>query len=648
MLKHLATAAVAVALSAATGWAQESDPPTAAPGAPTASVEPSPDLSDRQALETFIDEMMAAHLDDQNIAGAVIAIVRDGEVYFTEGYGYADLEAQRPVDPTRTLFRVGSLAKLFAGTAVLQLVERGELDLDVDVNGYLSTFQIPATFPQTITLRHLLTHSAGFEERVIGYNPYPPDGRIVPLAQSLPESMPARVRPPGEVASYCNWSVTLAGHIVEEVSGLDFAEYVERHIFGPLDMARSTFREPLPALLADDLAVGYAYEDGRFVAQPFEFISDHGPAGALSSTADDMARFMIAHLQQGRFGDARILGEDTIALMHRRHFAHHPGLPGIALSFGEMNRDGRRLLAHSGATFSFHANLGLLPDDGVGSFVAYNGMGSAGDDILMAFLDRYFPRPEPAAVAPPADFDDRSGRYAGSYRNNRLAFTRLEKAMRFDELTVHVTDRNTLFLGDLLSDTENPDEGVEFVEIEPNLFRETDGDRMIAFAEDEQGRITHLLTGAVSSFQRVAWYETVHVLVLVAALSSIIFVIAGLTGAWVLLRPKRASPSGHPWPGGAHPVLFGLCAVNALFAIVFATMVSTNADPFHYPAGIDALLALPVLSVGLTAAAAVYVLLAWIRRRGTRWARLRYTGLTLLSAVFLWFLDLWNVLGWNL
>lgn len=636
MFQRLAVSAVAMFLLAGIASAQEND-------------QPSADLFDRTALEAFIDQTMADALQSDHIAGATVAIVKDGEILLAKGYGYADLDAERPVDPARTVFRVGSLAKLFTGTAVMQLAEQGKLDLDADVNQYLSAFQLPATYPEPITLRHLLTHTAGFDERIIGDDRSRARDEIRPLAEALPDVMPARVRPPGEIASYSNWGISLAGYIVELVSGLSFAEYTERNILAPLGMTHSTFREPLPAPLADDMAVGYHYEDGDFVPQEFEFISEDGPAGSLSSTATDMARFMIAHLQNGRLGNARILSEDAAAEMHRRQFGNHPNLPGMAINFGHSEQDGRHLLGHSGATFVFHANLVLLPLDGVGLVVAFNGPGSADEKVLKAFLDRYFPATEMPTVEPPEDFATRSARYVGTYRHNRLAFTRLEKAMRFIELTIHETGRGTLFLGDLLSDPDNPDEGAELVEIEPNLFWNEDKKFRVAFSENTSGEIANLFVGSsMPSFHRIAWYETIHVLAVVSALSFLVFAAAAGRGAWVLLR-RRQRPVDEPGPVRAgRYVVIGLCTAGAVFAAGFPAMVLTNPDPFRYPPGTEAMLVLPVAAAVLTAIAAVLVLIAWIRRYDTPWARLGNTTVVLTSVLFLWLLNMWNILGWKL
>ena len=115
-------------------------------------------------MEAFLDKLLGREMEKHHIAGAAVSVVKDGKLFFAKGYGYADLENGIPVDPEQTIFRIGSVAKLFTWTAVMQLVEQGKLDLDADINTYLD-FRIPDTYPQPITLKHLLTHTSGFEDR---------------------------------------------------------------------------------------------------------------------------------------------------------------------------------------------------------------------------------------------------------------------------------------------------------------------------------------------------------------------------------------------------------------------------------------------------------------------------------------------------
>ena len=229
---------------------------------PTPPVRPAEDAALRAPgremtatdVEAFLDGLVPYQLDREDIAGAVIAIVKDGGVLFAKGYGYADAAKKSRVK-VDTLFRPGSVSKLFAWTAVMQLVEQGRLDLDRDVNDYLD-FEIPARFGKPLTLRHLMTHTPGFEEAVKDL--FVPDAAAVaPLREYVIAHLPKQIFPPGTTPAYSNYGSALAGYIVERVSGRPFEDYIDESIFKPLGMTQSTFRQPLPERLQPQMSMGY-------------------------------------------------------------------------------------------------------------------------------------------------------------------------------------------------------------------------------------------------------------------------------------------------------------------------------------------------------------------------------------------------------
>src|SRR5215210_5726177 len=267
--------------------------------------------TDPAELEAFLDEELGREMEKHHIAGAAVSVVKDGELFFAKGYGDADLENGIPVDPEQTNFRIGSLAKLFTWTAVMQLVEEGKLDLDEDINTYLD-FRIPDTYPQPITLKHLMTHTAGFEDRYYERLVKDPND-LLPPREWLISHMPARVRPPGEVAAYSSYGASLAGYIVARVSGEPYDQYIQEHILNPLGMVHTTAQPSMPPDIRAHTSVGYVYKDGAFkefpdtseIGRPRLEYADMGqpalvPAGDMQSSATDMARFMIAQLRDGR------------------------------------------------------------------------------------------------------------------------------------------------------------------------------------------------------------------------------------------------------------------------------------------------------------------------------------------------------------
>jgi CubicO group peptidase (beta-lactamase class C family) len=329
---------------------------------------------DGERLGRSIDAVVEEQMRSFDLPGAVVVVVHGGEVVHLRGYGYADLQAGRPFDSETSVFRTASVSKLFTATAVMQLVEQGRIDLDADVNSYLD-FRLPDTFSEPITMRHLLTHTAGFDERLIGSSASrrrPEDVLTARQYLTAPDAAP-RVRPPGQVISYSNYGMALAGYIVERLAGKPFARYVDEHIHAPLGMTRSTFVEPLPARLEADLVWAYRFQGGRHEALPITFQSD-APAGSQFSTGVDVARFMLAHLSGGELDGARVLGSDALRQLHAQAFTHHPALPGWTLGFTEYRLQGRRMIGHGGDLPGYHNQLTLAPEEGLGVFVHFNGM----------------------------------------------------------------------------------------------------------------------------------------------------------------------------------------------------------------------------------------------------------------------------------
>src|SRR6266487_506204 len=334
--------AVMLLMMTASAWAQKPQVPNPlVPKAKKPPVEaeqpPIPTTHELTAadVEAFLAGVMPLQLAREDIAGAVIMIVKDGKVLFKQGYGYADVEKKVAVSPDETLFRPGSVSKLFTWTAVMQQVEQGKLNLDRDINDYLD-FKIPEAYGKPITLRNLMTHTPGFEElaeEVV----VPGANDLKPLGDYLKHRIPARIFPPGVTPAYSNYGATLAGRILERVSGQPFNDYLDEHIFKPLGMSHSTCREPLPGNLSSLMSNGYKVASQP--AEPFEFI-EVLPAGSCSSTASDMAKFMIAHLQDGRFDGAQILRPETVQLMHSRQFGYHDDMNGMAGEFYEETRNG--------------------------------------------------------------------------------------------------------------------------------------------------------------------------------------------------------------------------------------------------------------------------------------------------------------------
>jgi CubicO group peptidase (beta-lactamase class C family) len=534
-----------ICLASGVGMAQVSQPAPTAPDTSLPSLpangSTAPPALTADDLGTFFDGFVPFAIQRGDIAGGVIVVVKDGSVLFARGYGYADLKNRTPVSPSDTLFRPGSTSKLFTWTAVMQLVEQGKLDLDADVNKYID-FTIPPYEGKPITLRDLMTHTAGFEEVARGLLPKTADE--VNLEKYLKTHLPDRIFPPGEIVAYSNYGCGLAGYIVQRQSGERFEDYIQKHIFQPLGMVHSSFDQPLPAALAPLLSKGYkTASDG--VAQPFEFV-DPPPAGALSSSGIDMAHFMIAQLQNGQYGDTRILQEATAKTMHSLQHTASPGMSGFDLGFYQEDRNGLRIIGHGGDTEVFHSDLHLLLDKNVGVFMSFNSLGSpvggahtVRPAIFYAFLDRYFPHPlpdEPMASTAQAD----AAKVAGWYDSSRRNVSALRPFNVLNQIQVIAQPDGTVTV-------DNPFMGnfagvpVHWREISPMHYREVNGQAKLDFITDANGNIRYWATDNISPvfvFERVPGYKSLGSVSWLAVLSllTVLAALIGWFGGWWLRR----------------------------------------------------------------------------------------------------------------
>jgi CubicO group peptidase (beta-lactamase class C family) len=460
-----------------------------ADSAPPAAAENTSHELTSADVSAFVDGIVPLEIERGDIAGAVVVVVKDGKIFFARGYGYSDVEKKQPVSPEETLFRVGSVSKLFTWTSVMQLQEQGKIDLDRDVNDYID-FRIPATFGRPVTVRNLMTHTPGFEE-VVKDLFGPSDAPFMSLHDYIVTHVPRQIYPPGTTAAYSNYGAALAGYIVQRLSGQPFDDYVTQNIFKPLEMTHSSFDQPLPEPLKQTMSQGYNRASGG--AKPFEIVIA-APAGSLASSGVDMAHFMIAHLQDGQYGGARILRPETARLMHSRQFGMDASVNGVCLGFYEESRNGHRIISHAGDTQQFHTDLHLMADQNLGFFVSYNSLGhddlnagTARTALWHKFLDRYYPYTLPPATTLASAKDDArlvSGSYISSRRSQTTMFSLLAL---LGEATVASPKNDGIIVIDEAKDLNG--QPIRWREISPLRYRNVDGQEEILFKRASDGHL---------------------------------------------------------------------------------------------------------------------------------------------------------------
>jgi CubicO group peptidase (beta-lactamase class C family) len=641
----LLAAGVTLAASASLTATDQAVVSDATAPAPAGGLEPARDL-DRFAA--YLDGVVAAQFEDYDLAGLTIALVLDGRLALSRGYGFADLEARAPVDPATTLFRPGSVSKLFTWTAAMQLVEQGRIELDAPLARYVDQFELPERFGEPLTMNHLMGHAPGLEDGAAGYLFARSATALMPLADSLALRRPTQIWAPGTYSAYSNWATALAGLVVANVSGERFEDYVSGHIFEPLGMRHATFEEPLPEALAPHMAQGYTARYNSIAPMGFEFIGNFGPAGALSASAEDMARFMIAHVADGAYGESRILDPETARQMHARHFGHDSRVSGMAHGFIEQLENGERFIGHGGDTIAFHSQLVIHPDADFGLFLSFNAPDGARARaaVVSAVIDYFFPDPAPDPWGPAAPGDaegsaERIARVSGAYRVNRRSFTRLEGviALGRDVVVQPGPEGEIVLPGELL--------GGRYVEVAPYEFRQRGGGETLLFEADDAG-VSRLFIGSVPiiAADKLGFWEsaTTHQTVMALTLVAALFVLIN-----AVRRLRQPGPAGTARLARASLVTAAAAflAFAAGLALVFGNVEFDDLIFEFPPAGTGAVLALAVLGALATLLALGLVVGVWRSPDCNVWQRLRYSFVVVVFALFVGVLGYWNLLGWR-
>jgi CubicO group peptidase (beta-lactamase class C family) len=629
------------------------------PASATSST-PAPELT-RADLESWLDGFFPYALQQADIAGAVVSVVKDGEVLLQKGYGYADVAKRTPMDPERTIMRVGSISKLFTWTAVMQQVEQGKLDLDRDINDYLD-FKIPPRFDKPITLRHLMTHTAGFEERNKQYQTAgsaPGSPLSVHLKATPP---PERIYAPGEVPAYSNYGTALGGYLVERVSGEPFMDYIERHILKPLDMQRSTFRRQLPEHLRADLAKNYHRASGEPLP-PYNEEPEGAPNGDLTSTAGDIARFMLAHLREEVHEEPSLLRPDTMRLMHTPAFVPLPGAQGIALGFFRGDYNGHRVIGHPGDKSGFHMDLQLLPDDGVGYFIALNSDGAGGvigaayklrASLFPQFMDRYFPAEIPEE--PTASTASEHARLAaGEYEMSRRPTGDFMKALYLmGRAPIKANEDGTIETPAFLSVRNGRPQ--TWREIAPFVWREVGGRtrlNMKVASGEVQAWLPDNLSGFVIERVPFLWSAALNVPSLLISVVALLLTTLLWPVAAVVRRCHGRKLDLGGREGRAYRLTRLAAALSALYLmgwLVLLAMASSAPVPFN--AGFDPWIRLIQLIGLLCVAGAIVAVwnawLTWTTGRRSGWGRAWSVVLAFALLDLVWFSFAFDLLSVSL
>lgn len=612
---------------------------------PGISSQPTSFQANAPGVEAYLDGIITSLMDQHHLTAASLALVQNGEVFIQKGYGHQNLDTKSAIDPITGLFRIGSVTKLFTWIAVLQQIEKGTLELDRDVNDYLETFKVPATYDQPITLRSLMSHTPGFEDVLPGLF-LSEDNEKPGTVEYLKKRLPARIRPPLQTASYSNQGTALAQYLIEITSGMAFEDYAEQYIFNPLGMQYTTLRQPLPAHMRADYTTAYAYREGKFIEKGFEIVPVTGMGGA-TTTAGDMAIFMKALLNNTCGNGHCLLDSSSFALMQTPVLRHAPGINAALHGFMDLSRRGVSAFGHGGNTFLYHTNLMIIPDHNLGMFVTFSGEagGMAPTRTAEAFLDRFFP--DTMALKETIVLDeDYLNKFTGTYKMNRHSHNDI-----FKLLALFMTTSVTLENGKLKITNEMQDP-IYCLPIDSLTFRDENSNDLVAFKRDGEN-ISHLFVGnyAIFAFERVTgFYKSIpNLLIFLMTMFSMVFILV----IWPLIylirrqyKPLQDTKRSLPLKSKLL-ALAPACFYLLFFLLIMPAMAAGQELVMNIPASMKIAMFFPLAAIPFILLMLWQLLSLWKNPGIKVRSRLFYTFACVSFALFTWQLYFWNLLGWN-
>ncbi|MFW5707681.1 MAG: serine hydrolase domain-containing protein, partial [Bacteroidota bacterium] len=608
----------------------------------------------------FFHDQVEQMMQQDEVANTVIAVVVKGELIFSNGYGFTDTSSNDTVDAAQNLFRVGSVSKVFTWAAILQLAEKGLIDLDADIQQYLD-FELPTRIAgsnetaEPITLRHLMTHTAGIEDVLEGLFSFQPQPS---LREYLTANIPQRIYPPGEVMAYSNYGPVLAGYITERISGMPFEAYVQQNIFVPLGMNSSTFYQPLQENHAKNMVTAYRKVDGEYLPARFEHMP--APAGGLSTTAQDMVLFMTAMLNGGENKNGRFMTPATLDKMMNPAFSYHPLLGGMTHGLKEFSYNGQQVVFHGGSTTIFDAGLYLLPGLETGIFIAYSGGTYAGHiRIIRNYLDSWFPVPADERAGLPmvaAEAEPHLQKLKGEYHQSRRLVSGPDKVLNLlmGVINISMAENNTIEVNTL-------GQRMLFGELRPGIYHNTTPEPFYPF-----GPFHYLVTGHAPdgnlmlmsdgpmTYIKMPWHATLSfaaLMLLPAILLALINILFYVIRAFVR-RVTRKPPEIRDRSFMARAVML----THAFLLVVFIWLIALTGNP--HPVHL-----LPLSTFGEVGFAnqlldlmpwlvfIAFLVMAWFAwqtwndKNRRKPARIYYLIYTVISLGPIWFFWYYNLLG---
>lgn len=613
--------------------------------------------SGTEAIEAFFDSLALKAVDGLGLPGLELVLANSNDIVFSKGWGYANRDDGLNADPQRTVWRLASISKVVTATAVMHLVEQGKADLDVDVNSYLKSMQIPESFKQPITLRHLLTHTAGFDDRSLGKS-FRTRAEWPPLSEFIPAVLPKRIYPPGEVYSYSNIGNALAALVLEDISGQNFNEYCRKNLFLPLKMSSTSFVE-LDAEMERNLYHGY-YKSGEIWKEaPFDYLGDY-PAGQLLSTAHEFSRFMRMILNHGSLEGIKVLDSASVAQLTGIQFTHHPKLHNsVGLGFHTTYENGNRILAHDGGYIGLSTRMMIFPELDLALFIATNEMGnSVTHDFSYQFIQKFLPDKEDTATYPLEKLPDYDGdveRFSGYYRSTRHMHSDITKTFLLAgtqaDMFIGMNSEGMLTMPDLWGNERR------LIQVEPGLFQSIDDAYYMSFKTDEHGSPAFVFTSGTSAMEKIPSFFRINLQRSIILIVELVF-LAFAAFSSIFLFISRNKTTGYASDPSRRRIWKGIMISSTGFALHWIAMalVIFVLTPWNelaiglsygIPKSMYLVQMLPILGIAGLAMMTYEFGGLWRLQRLSLAEKALFGDFVLLCLFYVYILDYWNLVGFK-
>lgn len=610
-------------------------------------------------LKIFLDNITKENFEKYKLPSLSMIVVKDGKVIYENSLGYEDVENKIKANINTTAYRIGSTSKLFTETAIMQLYEQGKIDLKEDANKYLKDVQIENKFTKKVTVENLLTHTSGIDEATTTYIGAKTEKDMMSLSQFFKKHTPIVVTEPGKVCLYSNIGIDLLGKIIEDVSGLRYEDYIEKNIFNPLEMKNSKVALPL-----NNMAKNY-----DVLAQSEYYYYNDNPAGGINSTASDIAKFMIAHLQKNDKKENNILNESTLELMHKEQFSNDKSLLGVTYGFWEKDFNGKRVIGHEGAlAIGFFGDMLLCPEENVGVYIVSNNLTKAAPAITNIendFFNRYYPKTEDKEYSnKKLDLNDEK-RYIGTYRSyHDSAKGNFSKFLSFlgsieenEDVKIRYDEKKNSLIYNGTSHLKESEETI-LIKVSDNLFKREDNNELVAFKEDD-GKIQYVFFNNMpyDNFEKVTLKDnyklnlTIFIIAvaffIIQIIKTIILFLKSFYKKKVLCNEVKSTDSTGIISEKFRLTIFSISLLNviSLFTIIY-WIISFD---MYYSATwyIKIALILLILSIILSLIGSILFLVSINKEKTNIYYKI--SGVTSLVVIysFLLFLYNWNLIGFK-